>query len=166
MMNSNYDLVPAIGEIYMMDFSGCGNGRAGWRPGVVLQNNIGNIYSDYVIAVPVTSSIKKVSQPTHVLLPAVSGLYMDSMVKCENPATIPKSLVGRYITKLSADFMREIAVASSVATGAISFLSAEDVLNVWKKAVQMNASVWQSDEPITPIQQASYCLHPGIKEFT
>ena len=115
MMNSNYDLVPAIGEVYMMDFSGCGKGQAGWRPGVVLQNNIGNIYSDNVIALPITSSIKKVSQPTHVLLPAVSGLYMDSMVKCENPATIPKTSVGRYITKLSADFMRESAFASFVA---------------------------------------------------
>lgn len=144
MMNSNYDLVPAIGEVYMMDFSGCGNGQAGWRPGVVLQNNIGNIYSDNVIALPITSSIKKVSQPTHVLLPAVAGLYMDSMVKCENPATIPKTSVGRYIAKLSADFMREIAFASFVATGAISFLSPADVLNVWKKVVQINASAWQS----------------------
>ena len=144
MMNSNYDLVPAIGEVYMMDFTGSGNCQAGWRPGVVLQNNIGNIYSSNIIALPITSSIKKVSQPTHVLLPAEAGLYMESMVLCENPATIPKTSVGRYITKLSAEFMREIAVASSVATGAISYLSAEDVLNVWKKAVQMNASAWQS----------------------
>ena len=144
MMSSYCDFVPSIGEVYMMDFSGCGNCQVGWRPGVVLQNNIGNVYSSNIIALPVTSSIKKVGLPTHVLLPAESGLYKDSMVLCENPATIPKASVGKYITKLSAEFMREIAIASSVATGAISYLTAADLLDVWRTAVQMNTYATQS----------------------
>ena len=61
-------MAPVIGEIYMMKFEGEGNVQNGWRPGVVFQNNVGNIYSPNIIALPVTCSIKKLNQPTHVVL--------------------------------------------------------------------------------------------------
>ena len=34
---------PVIGEVYMMQFDGYGGVQKGWRPGVVLQNNVGNV---------------------------------------------------------------------------------------------------------------------------
>ena len=59
---------PQIGEVYLMKFSGSGSEQVGWRPGLVFQNNVGNSHSPNVIALPLTSSIKKTSQPTHVFV--------------------------------------------------------------------------------------------------
>ena len=78
-MSSN-DKLPCIGDIYFMRFGGSGSEQNGWRPGLVFQNNVGNAYSPNVIALPLTSSLKKVGQPTHVVLPAAeTGLPKDSI---------------------------------------------------------------------------------------
>ena len=85
------NIAPMIGEVYMMQFECSKCKQNGWRPGVVLQNNVGNIYSPNVIALPLTSAIKKISQPTHVVICAEdTGLWTDGMVLCENPETVPK----------------------------------------------------------------------------
>lgn len=82
----NEQRVPQIGEVYLMNFGGSGCEQNGWRPGVVFQNNVGNAHSPNIIALPLTSSIKKSGQPTHVIVKSAdSGLRLDSMVLCENP---------------------------------------------------------------------------------
>ena len=94
---------PQTGEVYLMKFSGSGSEQVGWRPGLVFQNNVGNSHSPNVIALPLTSSIKKTSQPTHVFVKASdAGLKKDSMVLCENPQRMSKDNVGKYLGKLSA----------------------------------------------------------------
>lgn len=134
-----YDLVPVIGEVYMMEFKGAGTAQSGWRPGVVLQNNIGNANSPNIIALPLTSSIKKVDQPTHVVVPAAeTNLWKDSMVLCENPETIAKGSIGRYMTTLPEKYMKKIAIASCIATTAIAYLTADDLINVWQTAIRIN----------------------------
>ncbi len=132
--------IPQIGEVYMMNFSGTGSEQTGWRPGLVFQNNIGNIHSPNVIALPLTSSIKKVDQPTHVIIQTQdSGLYVDSMVLCENPERMSKSNIGQYITKLSDTYMQKIAVASLLATSAVSFLETETLIAVRDRAIALNS---------------------------
>lgn len=134
--------VPSIGDIYLMKFDGSGSEQKGWRPGVVFQNNIGNIYSPNIIALPITSVLKKISQPTHVLVRAAdSGLKMDSMVLCENPEKMSKARLGAYLTTLPDKYMREIAIASLIATSAVSFLSEEDLVDAWRQSVQLNYAV-------------------------
>lgn len=131
--------VPHIGEIYNMYFGGTGSEQSGWRPGVVFQNNIGNANSPNIIALPLTSSIKKLYMPTHVLVKsAETGLRRDSIVICENPEKMSKEKVGKYITTLPQKYMREIAIASLIATSAISFLDKDSLVLVWEKAVRMN----------------------------
>lgn len=128
-----------IGEVYMMQFGGSGSEQSGWRPGLVFQNNVGNAHSPNVIALPLTSSIKKTAQPTHVLVRAAdSGLKLDSVVLCENPERMSKDRVGAYITSLSDHYMKEVAKASLLASSAISYLSPEMLLSVWRKAVTLN----------------------------
>lgn len=71
----NEQRVPQIGEVYLMNFGGSGCEQNGWRPGVVFQNNVGNAHSPNIIALPLTSSIKKAGQPTHVVIKSAdSGL--------------------------------------------------------------------------------------------
>ena len=130
-----------IGEIYLMNVSGRGSEQSGLRPGLVFQNNMGNMYSPNIIALPITSSLKKLYQPTHVVLYANdTGLLKDSMVLCENPERMSKDKIGAYITTLSDGYMRDIAVASILASSAISFVSPDDLVSIWEKALNLNGS--------------------------
>lgn len=130
-----------IGEVYMMKFEGTGSEQNKWRPGVVFQNSMGNAHSPNVIALPLTSSLKKLSQPTHVLVMAKnSGLKFDSVVLCENPVTMSKSKIGKYLTTLPEEYMKQIAVANLIATAAISFLSIEDLCGAWKRTIAIETA--------------------------
>lgn len=132
---------PQIGDIFLMKFSGSGSEQSGWRPGVVFQNNTGNAYSPNIIALPLTSSIKKLKQPTHVMLSAKdTGLKMDSMVLCENPERMSKDRIGNYITTIPDVYMREIAIASILATSAISFIEPETLVILWQRAKILNTT--------------------------
>ena len=132
--------VPLIGDVYYVRFDGSANEQNGWRPGIVLQNNVGNRHSPNLIVLPLTSSIKKTSQPTHVLLPAKdTGLPRDSMVLCENPECVSKEKVGEYITTIPNKYMEEVAQAHILATSAISFLNPNALLSVWFKALKLNS---------------------------
>lgn len=131
---------PQIGEVYLMKFSGSGSEQVGWRPGLVFQNNVGNSHSPNVIALPLTSSIKKASQPTHVFIKASdAGLKKDSMVLCENPQRMSKDNLGKYLGKLSDACMRKVAEANLLASGAISYLDVVSLVTAWTKAVELNA---------------------------
>lgn len=132
---------PRIGEVYLIKFDGTGSEQSGWRPGVVFQNNVGNIHSPNIIALPMTSVIKKVNLPTHVLIRAAdSGIRHDSIVMCENPQRVSKEKISRYITTLSEQYMAEIAVANLIATSAISFLNREELFAAWSRAISLNST--------------------------
>lgn len=139
---SNYsnNLTPLIGEVYWMEFNGYEHGQKGWRPGVVLQNNVGNLHSPNLIALPLTTVLKKVNLPTHVVIPAVdSGLFEDSMVLCENPVTMSKRRVGAYLTTLPDEYMGKIARANLLATASISFLGEDELLEIRQETVSLNS---------------------------
>lgn len=141
-MKDKNKFAPKIGEVYFMRFSGTGSEQSGWRPGVIFQNNVGNKHSPNIIALPITSVIKKTSQPTHVFLPAKeTGLKLDSMVLCENPQRLSKDKVGDYITTLPSEYMSKIAVADLLATSAISFINPDLLITIWEKAASLNRSV-------------------------
>lgn len=133
---------PQIGDVYLMKFGGTGSEQSGWRPGLVFQNNMGNMHSPNIIALPLTSAVKKLNQPTHVVVKANdSGLKKDSIVLCENPERMSKDRMGQYITTLSGKYMKQVAKANLLATSAISFLDAEVLLATWRKAMTLNAAV-------------------------
>lgn len=132
---------PQIGDVFYMRFGGSGSEQGGWRPGLVFQNNLGNTYSPNIIALPLTSHLKKTNQPTHVVLPAdKTGLARDSMVLCENPERMSKERIGNYITTLSTEYMAEIASANILASSAIAFIDPEALLSLWQQAISLNAA--------------------------
>lgn len=141
MQKQNDVRTPLIGEVYSMYFDGSGSEQSGWRPGLVFQNNVGNIHSPNVIALPLTSSLKKLNMPTHVLVDAEgTGLKRDSIVICENPESMSKEKIGRYITTLPESYMKKVAIANLIATSAISFIDKESLLSVWQKAARLNCA--------------------------
>lgn len=130
---------PQIGDIYLMRFGGSGNEQKGWRPGLVFQNNLGNLYSPNIIVLPLTSAIKKSNQPTHVVIPCKdTGLAKDSMVLCENPERMSKNRLGSYITTIPDKYMSKVAVASLLASSAISFIDPDALMSVWLEALALN----------------------------
>lgn len=130
---------PRIGDIYMVDFPGEGHVQSGFRPALIFQNNVGNAHSPNVIVLPLTSQIKRANMPTHVVVYAGEcGLHKNSVVICENPMTIPKSKLGRYVTTLSDKYMSKIAAAHILSTSAISFLDIATVYQLMEKADKLN----------------------------
>ena len=140
-VTANRARAPKIGDVYFLKFQGEGSVQAGWRPGVVFQNNIGNTHSPNVVVLPMTTSLKKMGMPTHVLVRAAdTGMIKDSLVLCENPQCIPKKELGRYIATLPDYYMGEIAAASIMASGAISYMDLGSVIRVWQEATSLNAA--------------------------
>ena len=131
---------PKIGDVYMMKFSGSGHEQSGLRPGIVFQNNVGNEKSPNIIAIPLTSAIKKLNMPSHVLLRASKyGLRKDSVALCEGPERLAKDKLGFYITTLSNQDMKKIARARMRATAVVAFLDPDESLESWRKSVALNA---------------------------
>lgn len=139
MKNSNNIRNPKIGDIYLVYFNGNGNEQNGYRPGLVFQNNVGNQHSPNLIVLPLTSALKKTTQPTHVFIPKEVGLRKDSMVLCENPECMSKCKLGDYITTLPEEYMAQVAVGNILSSSAISFIDPDLLMSVWQKALALNA---------------------------
>lgn len=78
------------GEIYYADLGKTlGSEQGGIRLVCVVQNDIGNIFSQTIIIVPLTSQTKP-NLPTHLI---VNGTPKESILLCEQLRTIDKSRV-------------------------------------------------------------------------
>lgn len=130
---------PRIGDVYLMQFEGTGSEQSGSRPGIVFQNNPGNLHSPNIIALPLTSAVKRLDIPTHVFIRAAdSGLRKDSVVLCENPQRMSKERLIRFMFTMPDHYMKQIARASLIATSSVSYLSPQELLEAWQTAVQIN----------------------------
>ncbi len=138
---NNTSRQPQIGDVFSVRLEGKGSEQNGYRPCLILQNNLGNAYSPNVIVIPLTSHLKKVNQPTHVILPAKeTGLERDSMALCENPVSVSKERLGVYRTTIPHKHMAQIAEASTLATSVIAFLNPDVLLSLWQRATSLNAT--------------------------
>lgn len=91
------------GEIYFANLgdSTCNvnSEQEGYRPVLIVQNDIGNKYSPTVIAVCLTTKTFKAKLPTHVLLNGNEyGLASDSLILCEQIKTIDKTRLRHKLT--------------------------------------------------------------------
>lgn len=120
-----------IGDIFLVDLNGCYNEQNGTRPVVVIQNNTGNSYSPNIIVVPFTSCIKKQHMPTHVFIDSQkTGIEKDSIALCENPITISKKRIVKYITSMPEEYMIKIAYASLISVGVLQYLDDDMISSV------------------------------------
>lgn len=96
--------------------------QGGLRPYFVVQNDIGNKYSPTTIVIPLTSQLKKLKQPTHIIISKqdATGLKVDSMVLCEQIITIDKRKIEEKIGQITNDIIiKNISKACSVSLGII-----------------------------------------------
>ena len=103
------------GEVYFASFSHTtGAEILGAHPIVIVQNNIGNYYSSTVIGVVLTSSNKKETMPTHVILDEPGSPCNGSMAMAEQIFTIDKQRLKGYVGRISEYSMKRIDEAVRV----------------------------------------------------
>mgnify|MGYP000227973334 FL=1 len=129
------------GDIYMVNLSGKDCEQRGVRPCIIFQNNIGNKYSPNVVILPLTSSIKKLSMPTHILVKPTStnGLTRTSLVLCETPRDVSKKSLVCKLGEASEETMNKVAQASLYASCAIAHLDINTLMQCWNNARKMEA---------------------------
>jgi len=80
------------GDIFYADLSPViGSEQDGYRPVLILQNDVGNKYSPTTIIAAVTSSPTKQKLPTHVKLPKRGRIQRESIILLEQIRTIDKT---------------------------------------------------------------------------
>lgn len=106
------------GEIYVADLSPyVGSEQGGIRPVIILQNNLGNIFSPTLIVAPLTSKYKKRNLPTHYLIEDVEELKTTSLVLLEQIKTIDKRRITEYVGQASKDDIKNIEKALTISLG-------------------------------------------------
>jgi mRNA interferase MazF len=100
--------------------SGSGGKR---RPCLVIQNDADNSKLTNTIVAQITSNLRAVSAPTQLLIEMSrpecqqSGLLHDSLVSCNNLATIEQSLIAKVIGSLPPALMTRIEGCLKLAMG-------------------------------------------------
>lgn len=76
-----------------------GSEQGGIRPVLVLQNDVGNQYSNTTIIAPFSSKLKSLHQPTHTIIHKSddTGLKTDSVLLCEQMRVISSKRIIKKI---------------------------------------------------------------------
>lgn len=83
-----------------------GHVQGGRRPWVVVQNDVGNRYSDTTLVVPLTTKFKRLNMPTHC--PVSWGPVRSGVVECEQVRVIDIKNDWKYIATLPEEVMTHI----------------------------------------------------------
>ena len=101
------------GEIYWLGLPpAIGSQQGGYRPVLIIQNDVGNQSSSTTIVAAITSQPRRRRYPFHVPFTAQeSGLRLDGTVLCEQIQTIDQSRLGPLAGALTRDKMQEVDLA-------------------------------------------------------
>lgn len=104
------------GNIYYADLDPViGSEQGGKRPVLIIQNNIGNDFSQTVIVAPITKTITKL--PTHVYLSPFEKIKYNSTILTEQLRAIDKKRLGSFLGRLPHSKMEEVNKKMYVAIG-------------------------------------------------
>lgn len=106
-MINNYEIKK--GDIYYAMLNPViGSEQDGKRPVVVIQNNLANKHSPTVIIAPITTILKKLYIPTHIVISKNNFLKKDSIILVEQVRVIDKSRIITFLGKLNEIQMRQV----------------------------------------------------------
>lgn len=110
---------PRRGEIWWAKLgTGERSEQQGTRPVLIIQNDVGNLYSPTVIVACITDRPKAI-MPTHVNISKECGLVKDSTILLEQIRTISKSRLGTYIAETPQHIIEQVDHALGVSIGLI-----------------------------------------------
>jgi mRNA interferase MazF len=84
---------------------------------MVVQNDTGNWHAPTLIVAAITSEIKKLRQPTHIVIGARFGLPYESMLLLEQLFTIDKTMLLTYVGTADDEFLELVDKAVAVSVG-------------------------------------------------
>lgn len=92
------------GEIYYAHLTGTiGSEQNGYRPVVIIQNDVGNRFSPTVIVAPISSKVGiKAKLPTHCYI-GEELLSCPSIIMTEQLRTLDKKRLASYVGRLNAE---------------------------------------------------------------
>ena len=104
------------GDMYFADLGrGVGSEQQGYRPVVIIQNNLGNKHSPTVIIAAISSRVGvKPKLPTHYYINAEDGLELPSIVLLEQIRTVDKRRLTTYIGRLRKEHISGLDHALAV----------------------------------------------------
>lgn len=106
------------GDIFYADLGiKLGSEQDGRRPVLIIQNEVGNEYSPTVIVAVMTSKMKKLYMPTHLLVGPRFALPEKSVVLFEQLTTIDRKRLERYVGTLDRNTMLKANKAIKVSLG-------------------------------------------------
>ena len=97
---------PCRGEVFW------GPGKKKIRPLLVVSNDQGNRYSNYVVVIPGTTQKKDIVYPVEILV--TQGFSKPTKFQADSIFTIGKEELGEKITQLSPDIMTDINTALKI----------------------------------------------------
>lgn len=84
-----------------------GSEQGGYRPVLIISNDIGNRHAPIFIGAIITSKVHKKRLPTQVIIDTSCGLSVDSMVECEQIRTLDKSRIKGFIGEITDEEQRK-----------------------------------------------------------
>ena len=108
------------GEIWTVDLEpivGSEQGKA--RPALILQNDIGNLYSPVLIVAAITSGENAHYDVQVEVKAPEGGLHHNSIVLLNQIRTIDKRRVGRYWGRLSTQTIQRVDEAIAISLGLV-----------------------------------------------
>lgn len=113
------------GQIYYADLNPVmGSEQSGIRPVVIVQNDVGNLYSPTTIVAAMTSRQEKRHLPTHIAV-KTKCMSQDSIILLEQIRTIDKQRLISYVGRLDDEDMVRLDRTISISLG----LSQEETAN-------------------------------------
>ena len=108
------------GDIWTVDLeSVVGSEQSTARPALIIQNDIGNLYSPVLIVAALTSGEDARYDVQIQVRAPEGGLHHNSIVLLNQIRTIDKRRVGRYLGRLSAQTMQQVDKAIKISLGLV-----------------------------------------------
>ena len=109
------------GDIYFADLGqGVGSEQMGYRPVVIIQNDVGNKHSPTVVVAAITSKVDaRAKQPTHCFIGTYYGLELPSVILLEQIRTLDKKRLEKFAGSLQEKHLRELNRALAISVGLI-----------------------------------------------
>lgn len=116
-MTTNINIRPKSGEIWMCNLISNGSVQGGYRPVLIISNDMNNQHCTTINVIPMTSRVDKRKLPVHVTIweYAKYGLKKPSTLMVEQTTTISMESLERAIGKIdNAELLYAICSAMSV----------------------------------------------------
>jgi mRNA interferase MazF len=115
---------PRRGETYLCSFDPTiGHEIKKTRPALVIQNDIGNRYSQLTIVAAVTSTVSPVAYPVEVVVAptATNGLQAQSSIRLDQVRTVDRKRLVKRLGKVDSPTLERVDEAIKISLGLVKF---------------------------------------------